>query len=173
MTESTSGRSATADRPAGERTTAATDTPAAAPAKKTTATSRTAAKRTPVPAATDHAAASSREESPPERRREPLTFTIRLPFLVATLQRGPAFPAAATAPAAAAGVPTARDPVGTMEKLAFYGGVAGAGAAGVLEWPVAVAVAAGTWVAQHTPPAVRGFTSRPAPRALPAAPSEP
>jgi hypothetical protein len=79
----------------------------------------------------------------------PLTLTVHLPFLTATLT-GPRPVTAAPAPAPPAAAE--RSPGGTLEKLAFYGGVATMGALGALEWPVAFAVAAGTWVAQHTPP---------------------
>jgi hypothetical protein len=80
------------------------------------------------------------------RATTPLTLTLRLPFLTATLT-GPQPGTAAPGPATAR-----RSAGGTLEKLAFYGGVATMGALGALDWPVAVAVAAGTWVAQHTPP---------------------
>ena len=84
----------------------------------------------------------------------PLTLTIRLPFFTATLS-GPQRASAAAPPAPGAG-----SPGGSLQKLAFYGGVATMGALGAIDWPVAFAVAAGTWVAQHTPPAVGSVPRR-------------
>jgi hypothetical protein len=83
--------------------------------------------------------------------RTPMTLTIRLPFFSATFS-GPGSAPPAGAPLTPVVPVVGRDPGGTLEKMAFYGGVAAAGALGALEWPVAAAVAAGTWVAQHTPP---------------------
>jgi hypothetical protein len=71
--------------------------------------------------------------------------------------------------AAVSPVPGPRSPGGTLEKLAFYGGVATMGALGAIEWPVALVVAAGTWVAQHTPP-VGGAGRGAVPRARVGAP---
>jgi len=73
-----------------------------------------------------------------------------MPFLTVTIGPQPAPPVAPGGPG----------PVGTLEKAAFYGGVAALGALGVLEWPVAAAVAAGTWVAQHTRPGLRAPADR-------------
>jgi hypothetical protein len=82
----------------------------------------------------------------------PRTLSIRLPLVTITFgpQPGAPTPAPVPAPPAASAARGA-----TLERLAFYGGVAAAGVVGALEWPVAVAVAAGTWVAQHTLPAPR------------------
>jgi hypothetical protein len=80
----------------------------------------------------------------------PRTLSIRLPLVTVTFGPQPAAPAPVPAPRATPGPRGA-----TLERLAFYGGVAAAGAVGAIEWPVAVAVAAGTWVAQHTLPAPR------------------
>jgi hypothetical protein len=90
------------------------------------------------------------------RAGTPLSLTIRLPFLTATLT-GPQRATAAPALASSAAAP--RSAGATLEKLAFYGGVATMGALGALDWPVAFAVAAGTWVAQHTPPVARTVRS--------------
>lgn len=80
----------------------------------------------------------------------PRTLSIRLPLVTITFGPQPTPPVPAPAPRAAPGPRGA-----TLERLAFYGGVAAAGVVGAIEWPVAVAVAAGTWVAQHTLPAPR------------------
>jgi hypothetical protein len=87
----------------------------------------------------------------------PRTLSIHLPLVtvtfgpqpVAPVPAQPAAPVPAQPPAPSAGNGA------TLERLAFYGGVAAAGALGALEWPVAIAVATGTWVAQHTLPAPR------------------
>ena len=78
----------------------------------------------------------------------PRTLSIRLPLVTITFGPQPTPPVPAPAPRAAPGPRGA-----TLERLAFYGGVAAAGVVGAIEWPVAVA--AGTWVAQHTLPAPR------------------
>jgi hypothetical protein len=135
MTESKRGRT-TRTAPAEASTTAptegSTDVPAPSPPDAT---------GNPTPPAT-----------PPATT--PLTLTIRLPFFTATLS-GPQRASAAAPPA-----PGARSPGGSLQKLAFYGGVATMGALGAIDWPVAFAVAAGTWVAQHTPPTVGAVPRR-------------
>lgn len=137
MTESKRGRT-TRTAPAEASTTAptegSTDVPAPSPPDAT---------GNPTPPAT-----------PPATT--PLTLTIRLPFFTATLS-GPQRASAAAPPAPA---PGARSPGGSLQKLAFYGGVATMGALGAIDWPVAFAVAAGTWVAQHTPPTVGAVPRR-------------
>ncbi|HYX97295.1 MAG TPA: hypothetical protein VE823_19745 [Geodermatophilus sp.] len=70
---------------------------------------------------------------------------IRLPFL--TITRGGT--AARSGPP---GTQTTGD-AGTragLEKLAFYGGAAALAAFGVIDWPVAALVAAGTYIAQRS-----------------------
>jgi hypothetical protein len=99
----------------------------------------------------------------------PRTVTVRLPLVTITVGPLPASPAPAGAAAGAPPAP-ARDG-GTVQKVVFYGGIAAAGALGALEWPVALAVAAGTWVAQHTPPIAGRTAVRPAAR--PTAQGEP
>jgi hypothetical protein len=124
-----------ADAPARRAAAAATGT--------TTARSTRAAGR-PAAAATEGTTAEA-AGTPPARRAGPLGFTIRVPFLTITLGPQPLPPAAPVVEQAGYGG-------GTLERLAFYGGVVTMGALGVLDWPVAAAIAAGTWVAQHTLP---------------------
>jgi hypothetical protein len=99
----------------------------------------------------------------------PRTITVRLPLVTITVGPLPPSPV----PAGPTSAPTQAG--GTFQKVAFYGGIAAAGALGALEWPVAVAVAAGTWVAQHTAPVAGLVTGRPAPQPMaqgePAGPS--
>jgi hypothetical protein len=135
----------------------------------------TATEMEATPVAPSSAVAPSTDVTPreePEQVRSdkagppmlPRTLRVRLPFVTVTLS-GPQ----TTEPPAA--VVPARDvgplPGGTLEKVVFYGGVATMGAIGALEWPVVAAVAAGTWVAQHTAPIVR-TTPEPAPSPQPA-----
>jgi hypothetical protein len=169
MTETPGNRAST------RRSSASTGTAAPEPARTEPAeTSVLTAPTAEVERAVDVAARDADGQTAPAART-PLTLTIRLPFLTATLTG----PGAATA-VPATGVPAAAAPApapapggagGTLEKLAFYGGVAAMGAFGALEWPVAAAVAAGTWVAQHTPPAA-GMLRRPRPAAETQAPAE-
>jgi hypothetical protein len=69
---------------------------------------------------------------------------IRLPFL--TITRG-GHPARGGAPAAQ---PTSGGKTAALEQLAFYGGGAALAAFGVIAWPVAALVAAGTYIAQKS-----------------------
>jgi hypothetical protein len=79
--------------------------------------------------------------------KRPGTVTVRLPFLTVSVTRpggGPG-PAGAKHPAGGHhGLPGGS--VGA-ERLLFYGGVAALGIAGVIEWPVAAAIAVGTHLA--------------------------
>ncbi|MGY1620961.1 hypothetical protein ACI789_02045 [Geodermatophilus sp. SYSU D00965] len=110
-----------------------------------------------------------RTAEPAPQVQAPRTLTVRLPLVTITVGPLPAAPAPTAAPPAA---PRDR---GTFQKVVFYGGVAAAGAMGALEWPVALAVAAGTWVAQHTAPVAARIPGRPASRPMaqgePAGPS--
>ncbi|MGY1642223.1 hypothetical protein ACI782_14030 [Geodermatophilus sp. SYSU D00703] len=105
----------------------------------------------------------------------PRTITVRLPLVTITIGPQPGGPATASATPAPTAASAPTQPGGTLQKAVFYGGVAAAGALGAIEWPVAVAVAAGTWVAQHTAPVAGRLTGRPAPRPMaqgePAGPS--
>ena len=51
--------------------------------------------------------------------------------------------------APAAQAPRIRMPAGTAGSLLWWGGLAGLAVFGVVDWPVAVIVAAGTWVAEQ------------------------
>ncbi len=46
-------------------------------------------------------------------------------------------------------VPRIRIPGGTAGNMAWWGGLAAVAAFGVVDWPVAALVAAGTWVAEQ------------------------
>ena len=103
---------------------------------------------------------------PPARRRAPSTavpvepavpapaaptFSLNLPFLsVSVVRPASSRPAAGTddSPGAAVAPWDAVPP--TAQKVLFYGGVAALGVAGVVEWPVVAAIAAGTWLAGRT-----------------------
>lgn len=125
-----------------------TEAPARRAARATTGTTtarrpRSSAARPAAPAQRRTTAAAP--GTPPAPRPGPLGLSIHVPFLTITL-----------GPQASPGVPAVAKDAGrgggTVERLAFYGGVATMGALGVLDWPVAAAIAAGTWVAQHTLP---------------------
>ncbi|MCW2676189.1 MAG: hypothetical protein JWR70_1229 [Modestobacter sp.] len=96
---------------------------------------------------------------------ERTTMTLRLPFMTLSVSRPPQDPAPGAGEPAHRGMPgTAGAQAGrpgSGEQLLFYAGVAALGAAGVLEWPVAAAIAAGTYIAtktRPTPPAATGAT---------------
>jgi hypothetical protein len=93
-------------------------------------TRRTAPAAAPVPA-TEPAPATS----PPQER-----VTLRLPLLTVSVSRPPARGAADQGPAASSGTPP------ELPRWLFYGGVAALGAAGLVDWPVAAAIAAGAWL---------------------------
>jgi len=119
--------------------------------------------REPTPAKPSSAVAPSADVSPREEPEQVRSDKAGPPMLPRTLSGPqPAEPPAAVVPARDVGA----RPGSTLEKLVFYGGVATMGAIGALEWPVAAAVAAGTWVAQHTAPIVR-TTPEPAPSPQP------
>lgn len=154
MTQSTRTRSATGRAGSGDgrRSAARTATPeveraaetAAAEAAETTETTEATTTQTRTEAATTTETPPAGAAAAPQVVA-PRGLTLRLPFLTVTLGPQPPVPAAA-------GTPGTR---GRLEKVAFYGGVATLGIVGVLDWPVAAAVAAGTWVAQHTLPRPR------------------
>jgi hypothetical protein len=107
--------------------------------------------------------------------RMPRTLSIHLPLVTVTFGPQPAVPVPAQMAFPVPAQPAAPAPGSgaTLERLAFYGGVAAAGALGALEWPVAVAVAAGTWVAQHTLPAPRRPADSPPPESTAVAAASP
>jgi hypothetical protein len=87
---------------------------------------------------------------------ERTTMSLRLPFMTLSLTR-PCHEHAHGAGEQAhrgrtgtAGAPAAA--VGSGERLLFYAGLAALGAVGVIEWPVAAAIAAGTYIAAKTRP---------------------
>lgn len=151
MTESTRSRSSSRKSTASSEAAApepavAAETPSAEIKPAKTRPSAEVARPADV---ADTASTAAAGGTPPSART-PLTLTIQLPFFTATLTGPqPASKAPAPPPAAAARPDTGA----LLEKMAFYGGVAAAGAVGAIEWPVALAVAAGTWIAQHTPAA--------------------
>jgi hypothetical protein len=102
------------------------------------------------------------EHTPPEHG-ERTTMTLRLPFLTLSLTRPHQPPAHGAGEQARRRRPgTAEAQVadrGSGERLLFYTGVAALGVAGVLEWPVAAAIAAGTYIAAKT----RSTPPRPVP----------
>jgi hypothetical protein len=82
---------------------------------------------------------------------QPSTLTLRLPFLTVSMTRPPAgsdTPADGAAHAGDGG----RTPTGSsgLERLVFYGGITALGVAGIVDWPVAAAIAAGTYIASRT-----------------------
>jgi|NGEPerStandDraft_6_1074524.scaffolds.fasta_scaffold30731_4 hypothetical protein len=81
--------------------------------------------------------------------------TLRLPFVTATFTRVPVRPAAGESTAPAGG----SRPDEQRQRLAFYAGAAALGALEVVEWPVALLVAAGTYLAGRRTPT--GPASRP------------
>jgi hypothetical protein len=96
------------------------------------------------------------------------TLTIRLPFLTVSLER-PAEPSAKASPHAARssnrlGKLPLPESVGG-QRLLFYTGVAALGVAGVVEWPIAAAIAAGTYIAAKS----RSAASQPTLEAVPPA----
>lgn len=74
------------------------------------------------------------------------SMVVKLPFFTATFTR----PAGRGQGGHGPHVPT---PSARAQRLAFYAGVAALGALEVVEWPVALLVAAGSYVAQKTRPA--------------------
>jgi hypothetical protein len=136
------------------------------------------------PDAPASAAVSSQPATPPGAGQgsaapdERATLTLHLPLVTLSLSRpsGAARPEAAppgpaTAPGAASG---------GGQRLLFYAGVAALGVAGVVEWPVAAAIAAGTYIAARSRPTApspapgpRRAAGRTPPGVATAAPVEP
>jgi len=109
----------------------------------------------PVPAPHDESARQERLASsakPVPEETEPATVVLRLPFLTVSMSR-PALHRAD--PAGSPGRPVesaAHSAAGSsgVQRLMFYGGVAALGVAGAVDWPVAAAIAAGTYIATRT-----------------------
>jgi hypothetical protein len=156
-------RSPASTRKSSAPTKAAASEAAAAKPAGTPATTATTDTARPAERADGHTAPGA---------RTPMTLTIRLPFFTATFSGPGSAPPAGAPLAPVVPAPGRSDPGGMLEKMAFYGGIAAAGALGALEWPVAAAVAAGTWVAQHTPPPA-GLMRGPRPRTEDRTPAEP
>jgi hypothetical protein len=104
------------------------------------------------------------------------TMSVRLPFMTLSVSRPRQDPAHApgTGEQAHRGGPgTTGAPgadVGSGERLLFYTGLAALGAVGVLEWPVAAAIAAGTYLAARIRPTPPRTPASPAPALRPASP---
>jgi hypothetical protein len=109
------------------------------------------------PGAPASGAVSSQPATPPGAGQgsaapdERATLTLHLPLVTLSVSRpsgararpGATPPGPATAPGAGSG----------GQRLLFYAGVAALGVAGVVEWPVAAAIAAGTYIAARSRPA--------------------
>lgn len=81
------------------------------------------------------------------------TLTIRLPFLTVSVARPAGHPATPASSVAPRSTPVLELPVpgsGSGPRLLYYAGVAALGVAGVVEWPVAAAIAAGTYIASRS-----------------------
>ena len=115
---------------------------------------------------TQPAQQAAAENAPATERDEGTTVTLKLPFvtLSVTRPRGEPSGGAATSPRQTPGqqVTTSTDTSGG-QRLLFYTGVAALGVAGLIEWPVAAAIAAGTYIAART----RSAPQQPAPRTPP------
>ncbi|MDT3442357.1 MULTISPECIES: hypothetical protein [unclassified Pseudofrankia] len=95
------------------------------------------------------------------REQEAVAASFRLPFLRVNVERPRRRRAPVIEPAAmreeadragAEGWRIGRFELPSPRKTAYYLGLGALAAFEVVEWPVAAAVAAGTWVAQHTRP---------------------
>ncbi|MCU1607222.1 MAG: hypothetical protein JWP46_3687 [Modestobacter sp.] len=91
------------------------------------------------------------------------TMKLRLPFMTLSVTRPRTDPARGAGAQAQRGRPGTAGPQvagsGSGERLLFYTGVAALGAAGVIEWPVAAAIAVGTYIAgkaRAAPPVAGG-----------------
>ncbi|MCW2508361.1 MAG: hypothetical protein JWP68_1509 [Modestobacter sp.] len=127
---------------------------------------------------------SAGRDEPPEvgaatrEQGESTTMTLRLPFMTLSVSR----PRHESAQGAGEQTDRSRPTTGgtpiagpgSGERLLFYAGVAALGVAGAIEWPVAAAIAAGTYIAAKSrtpsPPPVRGAPERT--RSVAAAPTE-
>jgi hypothetical protein len=93
--------------------------------------------------------------------REAVAASLRLPFLRIIVERSHRLGASGTERPAkrdeaeqggAEGLRVGPISLPAPRKTAYYVGLAALAAFEVVEWPVAAAIAAGTWVAQHTRP---------------------
>lgn len=98
-------------------------------------------------------ASPSIDTGTPAAPSEEQTLTIRLPFLTVSVARPAGHPATTPSQGAPRSTPTIELPVpgaGSAPRLLYYAGVAALGVAGVVEWPVAAAIAAGTYIASRS-----------------------
>ena len=118
------------------------------PSTKASKASPTGGQERPDPAPADESSRPGRPGATTTTgtgQAEPDTVVVRLPFLTVSLSRPAARPVDAPGSAAPA------EPGSTgVQRLLFYGGVAALGVVGAVEWPVAAAIAAGTYVASRT-----------------------
>lgn len=113
------------------------------------------------PPVLDDASEPGDPTSEPQSSAEPQknTLTVRLPLVTLSLSRPAGRPGAAPSTASGRELPVPR-PIpssGSGQRLLFYTGMAALGVAGIVEWPVAAAIAAGTYLAGRT----RATTSHP------------
>lgn len=118
---------------------------------KASKTPPTAGQERPDPAPVEEASRPQHPAAttPRTAETEPDTVVVRLPFLTVSLSRPAARPVEAAGGAAPAEPVPAAGSSG-VQRLLFYGGVAALGVVGAVEWPVAAAIAAGTYVASRT-----------------------
>lgn len=115
------------------------------PAKPRGSTTSRSTSAAPVPD-------SARHQADQADTAEEQTHTIRLPFLTVSVARPAGRPVTTPSQAGPRSTPTTGLPVapsGNGPRLLFYTGVAALGVAGVVEWPVAAAIAAGTYIASR------------------------
>ena len=115
--------------------------------RSTTSAASGKASGSPTPS-TDDAAPVPELEEPKDATpiAEEPKLTIRLPLLTVTVAR----PVGAATPAVHDAHPKGKLPIPLPrngQRWLFYTGVATLGVAGVVEWPVAAAIAAGTYIA--------------------------
>lgn len=110
-------------------------------------------------AATDRPSARSRQETARTKPTEPAegprrTATVRLPFVTAEFKAPelhvPRPPAPPSGKEVADAGRVAVSYLPPPERLAYYGGLGALAVLGVIEWPVAAAIGAGTVIAQRT-----------------------
>jgi len=123
------------------------------PSTKASKKPPTAGQDGPAPAPAEEPSPERTVATPPTRTAEPEpdpdTVVVKLPFLTVSLSRPAARPVEASGSAAPAEHVSAAGSSG-VQRLLFYGGVAALGVVGAVEWPVAAAIAAGTYVASRT-----------------------
>jgi hypothetical protein len=117
--------------------------PPMVPTDPTATPSGHAEARPPVPADQDEQEGREVQPAPAAAEGRPTrTATIRLPFLTARFE--------VAAPPSGEGWRLGPVTLPSPAKTAYYLGLGALAAVEVVEWPVAAALAAGTYVAQHT-----------------------